>query len=159
MAQLEVQVKYCDPCRGKSKATATRRFKWFGAKYSIDVCEKHDAELHSALDKWIDVASCTTQSLATVSAITPPAGLYERPVVLPGPQDKWRFTAHAEQRMVERQVDRDTARYVAEFPEFTRPDPKRTNCMEHHGRGLRIVVNPVSKTIITVAGEQKIAVG
>lgn len=159
MAQVEVRVNYCDPCGGKTKATATRRFEWFGQRYSVDVCDKHDAGLQAALDKWIAVASCTTISYSPPAPVAPPAGLYEKPRVLPGPQDRWMISSHAEQRMVERQVDRDIAKRVAEWPESTAASRKDETLREHYGQGLVVVVDPTRDMIVTVAGRQKTAVG
>lgn len=157
MATQEVHVKVCDPCNGRRPAVATRNFEWFGTKYRIDVCEQHDTGLRNALDKWIAHATDLTVRLGNNGPIAAPAGLYDKVTVLPGPEDRWRFTAHAEERMVERQINRQLARKVAQWGSAS-PDPKRAGCQERRGDGIVVVVNPETFDIVTVAGQQVVAV-
>lgn len=160
MARQEVLVKYCDPCGGeRSRAVVTRTFPWFGSTYVIDVCERHDLALRGALDKFINVARDITVRHAVASPLAMPEALYEKPVELPSPKDIWRVSRHARQRMIERQVSEDVAREVAQNPSGSAPSRKEARLEERYGQGLVVVVDPNTKTIVTVAGRQEIKVG
>jgi hypothetical protein len=158
MAKEQVQVKVCDRGRARHEAVVTRFYEWFGKKYRIDLCESHDAAFREALGDWIDRSECLTQSHSQLR-LEAPAKLYDKVVRLPGPEDLWHFTDHARLRLRERQIQEDAARRVAQFPANSAPSEKEEGLFEHYGEGLVVVVDRTTKTIITVAGEQKFAFG
>jgi hypothetical protein len=142
-------------CRGleSSKGSGpftTRNHEWFGARYRIDLCDRHAEAFKAALAPWIDRSQQLTRRLLPEPRVAPPAGLYDKVIPLPGPEATWKITPHAHDRMVERHVSVHEARRVAQWPASQVPSRKDPNLVERFGDGLGVVVDPWSRTIITV---------
>jgi len=180
MARRKTVIKVCDRCPvGKEKrATRTMTFALEGATYRIDVCEPHGAALERDILAWARLAEEVEQARMFSADYTQAAKraaelrsrqahVFARPTavqresapVLPLPSftgseahkaGEYQFTEHAVERLQERQVAPKDALLAATRPTVRRPG-RMPELVVHERAGVKVVVNPSTNAIITVA--------
>jgi len=178
MARKRVAVKVCDRCplNKQVKATRTETFSLGGMHWKIDLCEAHGEALERDLWAWGRLAEEVEQpkvfTREYVSAATKAAELRAkqaapRPEPAPerAPQEplplrflphgaveagEYKFTAHALERLEEREVPMVAALQAAVHPLVRRPG-REPGLLVHERDNTKVVVNPSTRTILTVA--------
>lgn len=177
MAKREVKTRVCDRCPARREKKATHLdvpLSLGESKFLLDLCDDHHAELDRVVFGWgrlgteVEVQTRfgaeykertariaelrTSQAETHVKKTVPAKGLHLAgpiPAGLPAEATEWIFTEHAKVRMQERHVSAIQALRAACNPVVQRPG--RTDAtMVYEGHGVKVVVDPDLKTILTV---------
>jgi hypothetical protein len=145
MAVKEVIVNVCDVCDHAEPDVVVSAHRV--------VVDKTGVDIDTCDECWADV----TPNLATIQKagrrITAKVPKVTREVV-EWPGSRWRFSAHALQRLGERHIDPLDAANVADDPAQTWPGIKPGLEVRSRG-GVKVVVNPKSFTIATVSNRDE----
>ena len=142
----------------------THRFSLNGAKYEIDLCADHAAQMYGQIMRWADLGIQTAEPTIfdRPRTLTP---LVERVESTPKQDDlalvthldrgaqKWTFTDHALERMRERELDVDEVLLAASAPHEVLPCPPKYDSQTkriHARDGVKPVVDFLTHTIVTV---------
>lgn len=181
MTRETVLYHVCDSPHPESSgdvlATHVDKFSLNGYRYEIDTCDACSAALYGQLMAWADLGTCvgeptvfdrTAAPVNQTVIVAPPVQVAEAEPAIPerrtGPRkvlprtaERWTFSQHALDQMVERQFTREEVLWACERPEIVTPEfDERGGETRKRGRCLA-VVDPYTATVITVkiSGETK----
>lgn len=175
-----IKYRVCDRCPHDVIATETHKLTLNGFRYELDLCDEHAAALNASVMAWADLGSPVGEPtifdkprvLATAQALQhfgdkacPRPRSEPEPAPHTGPliadyADNWLFTDHARGRLAERHIDEWDALRAAQFPERVVRSRTRPDCYVHWRGTLKVVLNPDTHEILTVANDdtqQKVA--
>ena len=182
MARRVVKFRICDRCpaQREKKATHLDVVLMLGqTKFLLDLCDDHNAELDRVVFGWGRLGTevehqarfgaeykertsriaelRSAQAETHVKKAIPAKGLHLAgpvPEGLPADAVEWIFTPHAKDRMQERKVSAIEVLRAACNPVIQRPGRTDTT-MVYEAHGVKVVVDPDTKEILTVAREDR----
>lgn len=179
MARLETTAHTCDRHGdGSVLATVTRSFSIDGRRYRVDLCKEHDRLLTLNLGPWVNCAEEETLGHVGLSAEevapvrpSPLIVMQQRteivedepeitPAPVPVPRDtsgvdrevarEWRITDKARARMDEQHLGPVDVWRILSCPATDKPGMFSDTRVYSSPDGIELVVNPSTKTVITV---------
>ena len=163
----------CVRCWTTTPATETVRFCYRDDTYELTLCASHADQLGTDLSAWMTVAVPLPSHQPLRRSYEPGATMRRHAKVeiprwgpledqidtatdvparrtLASVADNWQWTRHAHERAKERNVSVDEILRTLVAPQWTRPSPTNPGSVDYFREGVRVVVAPENRVILTV---------
>lgn len=171
---MATRVKYCMRCFTQTKATITGKFSYENHDYEVELCDQHGAMFDRDMLAWTRIGREVEKTRhGSVTSFTPAVSATNIKVPfpvtdggvevsddrLPPPVQgemsaeamTYEFTEPALLRMKRRRITRvDVLRLLSSKQKYTRPGIDFSTLVHELG-DMRVVVDPVEKSVLTVA--------
>jgi hypothetical protein len=176
---------HCVRCFVKKPATTVSELVFMGVEYQFPLCEQHADMLTTQMFGWTRVGKVVDTAVEAMDADlraarvpvvmsrvvehvendepavwqeTLPQGVRELLADIPGIRE-WRMTRKAQARLKEDGIDVATVLLTAVAPESTKPSTQDEDVSLHSRGNVTAVVNPGTRTIISVHRQKEFARG